>query len=199
MSTGAGAGLARPPPGEMRAEGALPSCDRNPFPLPRVGALTELGEEFVAGRTGRRLLKDVNEAVESLNWLSGARRREGAAGQSILRRELLQHAILRRVARLVADRGAEPIEFCPKEAYEGLLRGRGLYGSASACATLATFDFAKVSLPDDVKQAPFIDDVLPPNAKVVFKVLGSVCFAARQRWLSRQSRLRRSGLTATRS
>ena len=169
MSLGPGLGAC---PTEPRDEGhAWRGAEL--FPLPRVG-VAELGEmvdlsSVVGGKRGvHRMLQDINDCTRSLNWLSSTefqapRRALGRAGR--VRLEGARGEVLRRVAGLCEERGPCCRDVTPKEAFQELLRGRGLYQTETAYATLAAYKHGAVSMPEDANSAPRVVDILPDSAQ----------------------------------
>ena len=152
------------PPGREEERPVMLESDvREPFPLARLAALPAWCD--VGGpRHSRRILRDVNEAIESLNWLSGCRRRVRRAGPCA-ERQLVHDEILERVVAAVLSRPRPASAPLPEEALKELLRGRGLYpGTETAFANLAAFREEAVSLPNSVLTAPYLDELLPPDA-----------------------------------
>ena len=72
---------------------------------------------------------------------------------------------MRRIAGLCEERGPCCRDITPKEAYHELLRGRGLYQTETAYATLAAYKHGAVSMPEDANNAPRVMDILPDSAQ----------------------------------
>ena len=114
-----------------------------------------------------------NAALRSLNWLADT----GDFGQppgspsAVPETTELQEWVRARAMDTAASAYAEQESMGPdafpatdEEALQGLLRGRGSYDVAAGAANnLATFDPLLVSLPSDVRDAPYVADILPPD------------------------------------
>ena len=108
-----------------------------------------------------------NDAIESLNWMHGARWREaGRAVPSLATAEKVAglRRDTQRRAQLAAAGWRRPSSAEPSQrALPQLLRGHGPYG-AEARANLASFAHDRLSIPGDVRLAPRIDRLLPDSA-----------------------------------
>ena len=51
-----------------------------------------------------------------------------------------------------------------QDALSELLKGRSVYSEAGPSAALAPFEHSRVSVPDDVTVAPYVEDVVPAEA-----------------------------------
>ena len=123
-----------------------------------------------------RVVRSVNDTIRALNWLAGAEHR----GEPIMREKAtqlkanqLQSEVLSRLNHLCGERELERTNINPKDAFNELLRGRGLYESEAAYATLATYRRGAVSLPSSVVKAPLVADTLPESARVFLVSLRS--------------------------
>ena len=164
MSTGPGRGV--DPPAARNNGSAGRAGDF--FPVPKMLDQDTLVESFGGRRQAQRLMRDANECVRSLNWLAGCSRRPSrssttSAGHS--KCQFLQEDVQSRVLQAVVDRGLPVAAPTPKEAFMGLLRGRGIYDVETAYANLATFKPGAVSLPASVQHAPQLQDILPSRAR----------------------------------
>ena len=52
-----------------------------------------------------------------------------------------------------------------EESLRELLRGRGPYGGSSISATIAPYEFDRVSVPSSVAAAPYVEDLLPDGGR----------------------------------
>ena len=52
-----------------------------------------------------------------------------------------------------------------KETLRELLRGRGPYGGTGLSATIAPYEFARVSVPKSVVATPYVEDLLPDGGR----------------------------------
>ena len=132
------------------------------FPLPRLTA-DEHWANFCSGGRRRRILRDANLAIDGLNFLSGTSRRPGGwspSAKSLEKFASIHSEMLHRVVTCTSqwhdDRSAPSIEASLKE----ILKGRGGYAPASAQASLAPYEYEKVSLPGDVHDAPRLTSLL---------------------------------------
>ena len=131
------------------------------FPLPRV-PLSVFGEVDGARRQ-RRLGRLANDAVNALNWLHGAAHREpgSLSSTSLLRQSGLQAEVQHRVVRSsleFPDLVCAPVGW---EALNELLKGRTSYAGGGSSATVAPFEYSRVSVPNSVANAPLVVDLLP--------------------------------------
>ena len=141
------------------------------FPVPPV---EQLDFDISAGLSRREKLQVkrlTNDAIESLNWMHGARWREAGRAQPRL-------ATAEKVAGLRRDtqRRAQLAGFgwrrpsgadSSQRALPQLLRGHGRY--AETRANLASFAHDRLSIPDDVRQSPRISQLLPDTANNFLK------------------------------
>ncbi|CAK0791762.1 unnamed protein product, partial [Prorocentrum cordatum] len=137
------------------------------FPLPDDSSLVADFWIHLQGRAQRRFVRDWRECVRSLNWLWGAGHREvarRARGDVHPYRFQLQREVLVRVAQGVQTYLDPPSDLSPKEAFQGLLRGRGVYDTETAYTTLAPYQRGAVSLPCDVSTAPAVGTLVTGRA-----------------------------------
>ncbi|CAK0824569.1 unnamed protein product, partial [Prorocentrum cordatum] len=153
---------ARPPPGAVDEAGGAGEY----FPVPEV---QQLDPDIGFGLTRREKLQVrglANDAVESLNWMRGARWRE--AGRARPRLATFDRvAGLRRDTRRRAQLAAtgwrrSSSATSSQQALPQLLRGHGPY--AETRANLASFVHDRLSIPEDVRRAPRVDRLLPDAA-----------------------------------
>ncbi|CAK0807139.1 unnamed protein product [Prorocentrum cordatum] len=169
------------------AAGSLPAAGRGPpvaaaagqpseglargsaeiFPLPDDSSLVAEFWIHLQGRAQRRFARDWGQRVRSLNWLWGAGHREAARraqGDVHPYRFRLQREVLVRIAQGVQIYLDPPSDLSPKEAFQGLLRGRGVYDTETAYTTLAPYQRGAVSLPCDVSTAPAVGTLVTGRA-----------------------------------
>ena len=103
----------------------------------------------------RRRIDDVNEAVDSLNWLAG-RGPSLSSTPSPMQRQVLSR--LDGLAFRQQPKGGVP---APEEALCELLRGGSPYDWKPTNETLASYQAELVSIPDDVRGCPDLGQVLP--------------------------------------
>ena len=109
----------------------------------------------------RRRRRDValNDAVDSLNWLAGCR--EGKPAQTNQAHSELYARLETGIARIDDGRG-----MCTEgEAREALLRSSAGYEPPGDNANLASYREELVSLPEDVHDAPLINNVLSASTR----------------------------------
>jgi hypothetical protein len=136
------------------------------FPL-RRGTLSA---DVIAGLPSahiKRLARDVDQALWSLNWMHGEGSRPEAApfiGGTSGKIERLSSMAQRRceIHALAALRSDSALS--PQKALEGLLKGRSPY-SVEAPTSTAAFVNASVSLPSSVREGPLLTSLLPEAAK----------------------------------
>jgi len=119
----------------------------------------------------RNIMHDANLAIRAVSWLakggtgeleerrSGDSDPESAAARSA-REFILQKAV---------DRGLPPADFCAEEAIDALLREKAGYDTGNGPTNVTAFVPGRVSLPGDTTGAPFLEDVLPPDALKYFE------------------------------
>ena len=111
----------------------------------------------------RGLHEHISEAIAALNWLSGTK----SFSNSQFPPDDLQLEVLNRVnylAGLCQDKGSLDRIPTPEAALSALLRGRSEYGSDLPSA-LATCSLERISLPDDVSNAPNVESLLDKDAR----------------------------------
>ena len=145
------------------------------FPLQVDGEWSRLilmhGGWRLSRRERAQACLDAEHAVRALNWMAGNPLRSNADGDvpgpSADKIGAVQEVGYTNIAKAVVDvRDAE--SSCAAEgAYKELLRGRGgdYVAAATAQASLATFQSRRVSIPEDVHNAPRIELIIPPLAQ----------------------------------
>ena len=115
------------------------------------------------------MARDARECLRSLNWLAGCDRRPllpvGQMSTDFFQKGNLKQWVVERVIQHVKEHPEIPGTPEPKEAFSGLLRGRGVYDAETACANLATYKHGAVSLPDSIAEAPLLETILPDRAR----------------------------------
>ena len=148
------------------ARPAASSGCRDIFPLPMPPEVKRIRR--VSRRDSQKIAREVQdsrrcrEAVASLNWLAG---RDGQQN-SLLSLDALQTEVLRRVrylSGLCHDKGSLDRVPTPEAALSALLRGRSEYGSDPPTA-LATCSLERISLPENVANAPSVESLLDESA-----------------------------------
>ena len=150
--------------GQLTPPGPRPGAGLFPLPPLRAPCGVDLSECGVRAR--RRILHDANLCVKSLNWLAGP---STASSLDLLgsspRLAALHLEVAARVCRQCFEHRSLVPPPLPKEAFLELLRGRGLYETEAAYATLAPYKGKLVSLPGSVKEAPSLESLLPDDAR----------------------------------
>ena len=145
-----------------------------PLPLLRV-----LPEEWGSGLSGgqrRRLLRDINAAVGGLSFLHGEGYREvsdrhlsQATEEKVAR---LRDDVLRRV-HLAARRWVDvDCAVHEGEALARLLKGKAGYVPAGS-TSVSSYEYSRVSLPEDVRDAPSLESMLPAEARIRLEEFGT--------------------------
>ena len=157
--------------GPDRAATEPERSQREIFPLPPLRQLAGVDTCGSASRLVKRALRDANACLSALNWLSGCKARSpflfatSASTRLPQRLAAIQHEVSARICRLCWERAEVELDLSPKEALLSLLRGRGLYESTTAYSTLAAYKSSAVSLPESVKGAAMLLDLLPEGAR----------------------------------
>ncbi|CAK0875099.1 unnamed protein product, partial [Prorocentrum cordatum] len=141
------------------------------FPVPEVQQL-DLDIGFVlTRREKRRVRRLANDAIESLNWMHGARWREAGCAQPRLATfdmlAGLRRGAQRRAQLAAAGWRRSSSATSSQQALPQLMRNHGPY--AEARANLASFVRDRLSIPEDVRRAPRVDGLLPDAALNVLK------------------------------
>ena len=138
--------------GEKRARG---TSRVGLFPLPVEEKI--LGS-YMAPRRRRRVERLTNEASWALSWMHGCGRRGGeSASLPAEFRDRVRHRV-REASLCFPDTVCAP---SPEEALKELFKGRSAYDDAGVPAALAPFEHSRVSVPEDVRGADFLEDLLP--------------------------------------
>ena len=148
--------------GGLRPGGAHWASDhaRDLFPLPHLPVPgRKLGVSRQVQRRANRIRKvigNVNEAVDSLNWMAGR-------GDDVTFSEPsgMQADVLARLEGLAFDQQPKNALSSTEEALRALLRGGSPYDWRPSSETLASYQAELVSIPDDVRDCPLLSQVLP--------------------------------------
>ena len=106
----------------------------------------------------RKILGDVNEAVDSLSWMAGV-----GGSTCSLPASAMQTEVLARLEGLAFDQQPKGAFSTPEEALRTLLRGGAPYDSRPSNEILASHQAELVSLPEDIHGRPPLEEVLPPD------------------------------------
>ena len=133
------------------------------FPLANLRLSSEVCEGL-NGSQRRRLQREVQRTQTALNWMHGEGWRPPALAPSTFgdaeKRHHLQQLSQRRIERcalayLDSDRAVEP-----HAALAALMKGRSTY-SKSGSASVASYEYGRVSLLKSVEGAPYLRELLP--------------------------------------
>ena len=135
-----------------------------PLPLTRCPAARGGLSRSVTQRVVKqqRIQERVNEVVHALIFLSGGHESHASVGSECqLHTDAHQH-----IRSLVCER--DPVDApTEKEAVSVLLRAKSGYDDADV--TVATYQEGKVSLPDDVSDAPYADEICSDHLQVLLE------------------------------
>lgn len=156
------------PSGSRRWKGSSGMKGASFLPLPLVSSVPPEWRMMLSGGQRRRLLRDANAAIAALNWMHGDGRRSDVAYPLSAKTEgkilRLQHDVLQRVfhhsLRWVDIDSAVNRD----EALAKLLKGRAGYAPAGS-TNIGSYEYSRVSLPEDVADAPALIDTLPAEAR----------------------------------
>jgi len=160
---GRGGSAAAKGPVSMASAGEIRTPLEVIFPLPRLTEPPPLRRNAGRGvqqRVGRhrKLVDDYNGVVDALNWCAGGALRPPVSCSFSAE---VQTRTWDRVVTLQPE-DALP---SPQAVFDALLRGRSPYDGCSAGANLVTFPGnTRVSLPEDLDGAPFVDEMVPTHA-----------------------------------
>ena len=147
------------PPGLTRPS----ACSALPLPVPELGAPRECGgrrsQQRVAQRS--RIRFELREMIAALNWMhSGSFSTEPSVGGGCRLCDPFVDARLCDLLRHAGRLGSLSHPPSCEAALRELLAGRDDYHSPSSPVGLAPYNLELISLPDDVKQAPYAVDLL---------------------------------------
>ena len=102
----------------------------------------------------RCLIQNCNEAVQSMNWLAGFRDEVSNTCSP------MQEWVLTRMEGLILDQEPNGVIDSQEEALRSLLHGVAPYEGGGAKLSLAPYRSELVSIPESVKECPFLCDIL---------------------------------------
>ena len=134
------------------------------FPLPR-SSTTSCGAKVSRGTRQRinaeaAVQRRVDEVTRGLNWMSGRHGTPKQSGWSSAQLEV-KELVETRVRRRGGPGTAEPGE----AVLRAMTKGRSDYGGANLGAAVARYRLSEVSLPDDVRDAPFLRQLCTDKAR----------------------------------
>ena len=145
--------------------------ERDIFPLPCPPEVCQ--EHGLSRRSQQRLdrkmriLADVREAVQALNWMNGfSPTSEFNCEPDPMQKQVLERMV--HLSRVAAYDGAGPT-WKPEAALQELLRGKTEYESPGLPISLARFDIERISLPETLEDVPDVLDILPEEARHFLK------------------------------
>ncbi|CAK0841912.1 unnamed protein product, partial [Prorocentrum cordatum] len=165
--TTAAATLAGAPPSQVdgdAAGGPRRACAFLPLPPLRAAGLPP---EVTGGRR-RLLLRDIEAAIDALNWMHGSAYRpiphriSSATERKILG---LQADVRQRVVEAAARWSDVDSAVSGRGALARLLKGRSGYTPSLSCS-VGSYEYSKVSLPGDLYNAPSLISMLPSEARI---------------------------------
>ncbi|CAK0910262.1 unnamed protein product, partial [Prorocentrum cordatum] len=122
----------------------------------------------VTGGRRRRLLRDIEAAIDALNWMHGSAYRpiphriSSATERKILG---LQADVRQRVVEAAARWCDVDSAVSERGALARLLKGRSGYTPSPSCS-VGSYEYSKVSLPGDLHNAPSLISMLPSEARI---------------------------------
>jgi hypothetical protein len=163
-------GEARPAPPEKHLARRGASARHFGFSPLEKGALSSATASQLESKDRVRLRGMVDDAVGALSWMHGETHRPKPAfvdrrceteKRLRLHSTVLQRLEQRSLLYLRAD-----CALSPEDALSSVLKGRSVYDGGPATNT-APYKSSAVSLPDDVSNSPFLDELLPPTEQAI--------------------------------
>ena len=143
------------------------------YPLPEKVSGHLAGCELLPARQRARVRRHAEEALRSLNWLHGEGHRRCRRAEpnlaTVERVKKLHDETLQMVVGAAQLWSDIDCALTPGESFNELLGSQGGYDANPGSANLAPYEYSRVSMPDDVHDAPYVEDILPAEASYFLK------------------------------